>query len=147
MNRLNITDKVLDKLGFSEYWDEHCTWGGRTLVFSNGTKFRIIDQEEMDDDSQGYANNGRYVAQHVYFAGWFAMPKVNMVHHDLFFLHEMYECIEKYYPACLPEFLEKCKALKMDGYIEDYLKEKKVLFPGWCSSVGEAERNRATNDT
>ena len=54
MKRLNITDKILDKLGFSEYWDEHCTWGGRTLTFSNGTRFRIIEQEEMDDDTFYY---------------------------------------------------------------------------------------------
>lgn len=102
MRKLNITDTILDKLGFSEYWDEHGTWGGRTLTFSNGTKFRIIEQEEMDDEHDGYGVlsgiESTYVANHFYFAGWFAIPKTDAGHYDLFFLHEMYECIEKEYP-------------------------------------------------
>ena len=119
MRKLNLTDTILDKLGFSEYWDEHGTWGGRTLTFKNGVKFRIIDQEEMDDDTEGYGD-GMYIAQHFYFAGWFAWEKIDG-EHDLFFLHEMYECIEKYYPTCLEEFVEKCKRLKMKIYIDDFL--------------------------
>ena len=119
MRKLNLTDTILDKLGFSEYWDEHGTWGGRTLTFKNGVKFRIIDQEEMDDDTEGYGY-GMYIAQHFYFAGWFAWEKIDGKH-DLFFLHEMYECIEKYYPTCLEEFVEKCKSLKMKIYIDDFL--------------------------
>ena len=86
MKRLNITDGVLDKLGFSEYWDEHGTWGGRTLTFSNDTIFRIIEQEEMEDDSEGYSKDGVYVAQYFYFADWFAIPKIDKGHFDLFFL-------------------------------------------------------------
>ena len=119
MRKLNLTDRILDKLGFSEYWDEHGTWGGRTLTFKNGVKFRIIDQEEMDDDTEGYGD-GMYIAQHFYFAGWFAWEKIDG-EYDLFFLHEMYECIEKYYPTCLEEFVDKCKNLKMKIYIDDFL--------------------------
>lgn len=126
MKRLNITDTILDKLGFSEYWDEHCTWGGRTLTFSNGTRFRIIEQEEMDDDSEGYSSDGCYVAAHFYFADWFALPKIDKGHFDLFFLHEMYECIEKCYPDCVEEFVSKCKELKMGSFIDDFLKERTV---------------------
>lgn len=121
MNRLNITPKVLDKLGFSEYWDEHCTWGGRTLTFSNGVKFRIVERCEGEEeyDMGLYA----YVAQSYYFAEWFAMPKMDgMKSTDLFFIHEMYECIAEYYPECLEEFTTKCKYLKMDNYLELYLK-------------------------
>ena len=119
MRKLNLTDRILDKLGFSEYWDENGTWGGRTLAFKNGVKFRIIEQEEMDDDTEGYGD-GMYIAQHFYFAGWFAWEKIDG-ECDLFFLHEMYECIEKYYPTCLEEFIEKCKSLKMKIYIDDFL--------------------------
>lgn len=115
-SRLNITDAILDKLGFSEYWDEHGTWGGRTLEFSNRIKFRIIDQEEQDDDTAGWHEGGSYVSHHFYFAGWFAIPAIEG-HSDLFFLHEMYECIEKYYPTCLDEFIKKCIQLKMGNYI------------------------------
>lgn len=120
MTRLNITDLVLDKLGFSEYWDEHGTWGSRALTFSNGTHFRIIEQEEMDDDSEGYHKDGNYIAHHFYFAGWFAVPKIDDVHFDLFFLHEMYACIAKYYPDCLEEFVDKCNSVRMGRYIDNH---------------------------
>ena len=55
-------DKVLDKLGFSEYWDENGTWGGRTLTFKNGIRFRIIEQGEMDDDTEGYPSMMKVIA-------------------------------------------------------------------------------------
>lgn len=58
-----------------------------------------------------------------HFAGWFAIPKTQG-YSDLFFLHEMYECIEKYYNSCLPEFVEKCDSLKMKVYIDEYLSHK-----------------------
>ena len=133
MRKLNLTDTIIDKLGFSEYSDENGTWGGRTLTFKNGVRFRIIDQEEMDDDTDGYSN-GMYIAQHFYFAGWFAYEKIVDEHnlffvceHDLFFLHEMYECIEKYYPTCLEEFVEKCNDLKMKIYIDDFLLSREQI--------------------
>lgn len=113
MNKLNITSQVLDNLGFSEYLDEHCTWGGRTLTFSNGTKFRIIEQCENEDDSDYF-----------YFVGWFAIPKSDAKYYDLFFLHEMYVCIEECYPNCLEEFINKCDNLKMKSYITDFINER-----------------------
>lgn len=112
--KLNITSGVLDTLGFTEYWDEHGTWGGRTLHFSNGTSFRIIEQEEMYDEL------GQYIAHHYYFANWFAIPKINdIIHHhiDLFFLHEMYDLIKKIYPDCLDEFTKICKESGMSVYL------------------------------
>lgn len=125
-DKLNLTDRILDKLGFSEYWDEHCTWGGRTLTFKNGTRFRIVDQEEMDDDTEGYSSFGKYIAHHFYFRASFAIPSLSwqVGDRDLFFLHEMYECIKDNYPDCIDEFLEKCKELKMKCYIDEYEKWK-----------------------
>lgn len=117
-NKLNITDQVLTKLGFSEYWDEHGTWGGRTLTFKDGTKLRIIEQEEMDDDTEGYALDGVYIAHHFYFAGWFAWPPI-VGYHDLYFLHDLYNCIKQYYPHCLEEFIEKCNSVKMGTYLNE----------------------------
>jgi hypothetical protein len=116
MERLLITKTVLDKLGFSEYWDEHGDWGGRTLTFSNGEMFRIIETEENDDDTYGYASGGNYISHHYSFAGWFAIPPIEG-HSDLFFLHEMHECITKYYPSCINEFTDKCIKLKMKLYL------------------------------
>jgi hypothetical protein len=121
MRRLNITDTVLDRLGFSEYWDEHGDWGGRTLTFSSGQQFRIIETEENEDDSYGYHKDGTYVAKHWWFADWFALPKISKGNFDLFFLHEMYECIKQCYPECLDEFTERCQKLKMGAYIKDYI--------------------------
>ena len=124
MRRLNITETILDKLGFSDYWDENGTWGGRTLEFSNGTKFRIAEFEEMDDEEGGYGSNPTYVSDHYNFFGFFAIPPTNANDYDLFFLHEMYECIEKEYPDCLEEFTTKCKDLNMKPYIDEYLAER-----------------------
>ena len=73
----------------------------------------------MDDDTEGYGN-GIYIAHHFSFDGSFALPQIEG-DHDLFFLHEMYECIQKYYPDCLPEFVEKCDKLKMKPYLESYI--------------------------
>jgi len=118
MKRLNITNTILDKLGFSEYWDEHGTWGTRTLSFSNGIDFTIIEQEEMDNDTYGYGD-GCYVANHWYFSS--DLPSINHPlkgSHDLFFIHEMYDCIEKYYPECLEEFTQICISLKMHCYLK-----------------------------
>jgi len=130
MDKLNITDTILDKLGFSEYWDENGTWGGRTLTFSNGTRFRIVEQIEMEDEHEGYGamsnSEPRYIANHFYFVGWFAIPKTEAKHYELYFLHELYKCIESEYPDCLAEFIAKCKEQNMKPYIDEYLKERGI---------------------
>lgn len=116
-DKLALTDSILDKLGFSEYWDENGDWGGRTLTFTDGTRFRIIDYCEKDDEDDGYGyGEGKFRGAHFTFCGWFALPKIDG-DHELFFLHEMYECIQKYYPSCLPEFTEKCIKLLMRSYL------------------------------
>lgn len=119
--KLNITSRVLDVLGFSEYWDENCTSGGRTLTFSNGTQFRITQINETDDENEGYGAEKKYVAEHFYFIGWFALPKTSAEYYELFFLHEMYECIKKEYPSCLEEFVDKCKKLGMYDYLKEWI--------------------------
>lgn len=129
MLKLNLTSTILDKLGFSEYWDEHGTWGGRTLTFKNGVQFRIAEQEEMNDDSDGYGSNPTYVANHYYFTGWFALPKIDAPHHDLFFLHDLLEVIEANYTDCFEEFMVKCNKLNMGPYVNEYLAfyDRKIL--------------------
>lgn len=122
MLRLNLTTTILDKLGFRDYNDSSGDWGTRTLPFEDGTWFRIAEVDEKDDDSDGYSFHGSYVSNHYYYAGYIANPKNDAPHCDLFFLHEMYEVIEKYYPAVLDEFVTKCRTLKMGSYIDDYLK-------------------------
>jgi hypothetical protein len=125
MKKLNITSSVLDRLGFSEYWDEHGTWGGRWLSFSNGVTFQIAEICETDDIYEGYSgmsgDEPTYVAQHYKFWGGFAIPKIDDAVVDLFFLHEMYECIKTHYPHCLDEFTAICNRANMGPYIDDYL--------------------------
>lgn len=119
MLRLNITDKVLDKLGFGPYQDGSGDWGTRTLVFNNDVRFEIRELDEKDDDMDGYGGmagiEGKYCASHFEFDG-----------HELFFLHQMYECIEKYFPSCLDEFVEKCDEMNMKPYIDDFLDHRKT---------------------
>jgi len=115
MIRLNITDDVLDKLGFTDYWDEDGTWGGRSLVFKSGS-FRIYEQRQMDDEEKGYGKNPKYLSQHWKFYGWFALP-VTEGEHDLFFLHEMFDCLKKFYPQFVEDFKEKCRIVHMESYL------------------------------
>ena len=129
MDKLNITTTVLDKLGFSEYWDENGDWGGRTLTFTNGARFRIIEQEEKDDEMDGYGyGKSKYIAHHFYFAEWFAIPKMEGLRsHDLFFLHDMYECLLANYPQCIDEFYRICDDNNMAIYIDSYLKQTNLI--------------------
>lgn len=112
-----VTQTVLDRLGFSEYWDENGTWGGRTLTFLDGTKLRIGSFDEMDDDSEGYCPNGRYQPQTFKFLGWFAIPKVE-ADFEIVFLKDLYKVVKEVYPHCEVEFVGKCKKLKMDWGLE-----------------------------
>jgi hypothetical protein len=121
-NKLNITEDVLDKLGFTEYWDENGTSGGRTLHFeTSNDRLRVNEQCQMDDCYEGYNPKGaEYVSQHWSFLGWFATPKVDD-DYDLFFLHEIYEVIKKHYPKSLNEFVERCEKVLMGGFIKSYI--------------------------
>lgn len=113
MRRLNITDDVLDRLGFSEYWDEHGTFGTRTLTFDDGSQFTIVEQEDMVDEYEDI-----YISHHFYFCGSFSRPRLEPhITFYLFFLDEMYQCISQYYPHCLEEFLQRCHKAKMKVYL------------------------------
>src|SRR5690348_1840140 len=119
-NELLITDRVLDRLGFSPYWDEHCTWGGRTITFGEKeASIRIIDQEEMDDDTEGNWFDGSHVSPHFRYAGWFDVPKTDG-DSDLYFLHQLYDVVKYKCPDFLNEFKERCAKNNMKAYIDSY---------------------------
>jgi hypothetical protein len=126
MKKLNITEAVLDKLGFSEYWDENGTSGTRTLQFGDGERFQIVEQEEMDDSYEGYSgmvgSKPEYVSQHFFFLD---KNEKNSAHkikcYDLFFLHEMYLCVKEVIPGCLEEFVSICESVNMKPYIDSYI--------------------------
>lgn len=51
---MRITDKLLDVLGFSEYWDNHGTSGCRTLTICKDKYLRIVEVDETEDQNEGY---------------------------------------------------------------------------------------------
>lgn len=120
--KLNITDHVLSKLGFSEYWDDNGNSGSRILEFKNGEVFKISEQCQMDDGNEGYGGmcgqDPMYISNHYCFMGWYASPQIKDVGTiDLFFLSDIYYCIRKYYPECVDEFINKVRSNYMIKYI------------------------------
>ncbi len=122
-NELLLTDRVLDRLGFSEYWDEHCTWGGRTITFGDkDVLIRVVDQEEMDDDTEGNWFDGSHISNHYSYSGWFDIGGNKDDYSDLYFLHQLYEVVKFKCPQYLDEFKERCFKNNMKAYIESYEK-------------------------
>lgn len=121
-NELLLSDRVLDRLGFSPYNDEHCTWGGRTLTLGkdeNIFSFRIIDQEEMDDDTEGNWFDGSHINASFSYSGSFDRKNKND-YSDLYFLHQLYEVVKHLCPQHLDEFKKRCADNNMKNAIESY---------------------------
>ena len=112
MRMLNLTDDILDKLGFSGYRDGAGNYGTRTMVFDNGDSLRIMEHDQQDDGSQGYGEPV-YVSEH------FSYVHKNSPAHseDLFFLHELYNCVIMWHGDSLIEFRKKCEFLNMGSYL------------------------------
>lgn len=118
--RLPVTSFVLDHLGFHEYHDEHGTWGYRWLIIGDN-KFEITEIGETVDDSDGYADWGTFKSDH-----WSYNKGKKNTHYELFFLHEMYQCIQSEFPVeFLAEFESICRKNKMGVYIDSYLQTLK----------------------
>lgn len=123
---LLLSDRILDRLEFSEYWDENCTWGGRTITLGTGDNecnIRIWDQEEMDDDCEGFYGGGSHVPHKFSYNGYFNRgdPAHNS---DLYFLHQLYDVIEFLHPQHIDEFVERCDKNNMGNQIKSYLEFK-----------------------
>jgi hypothetical protein len=117
LDKLKLTDGVLDTLGFSEYHDSSGDFGTRQLNFSNGQILRIVDLDEKEDDSDGYWYGGKYQAQHFYFSDTFAIPKNHGQYFDLYFLDDLFNCVKTNYPDSIDEFKELCEAKLMSSYL------------------------------
>ena|SRR6187402_1294741 len=117
-NELLLTDKVLDVLGFTEYWSECGDFGRRTLALA-GERYLLYQLDEKDDASDGYAPGPAE-----YSPGRFVSAEFN---DRLYFLHDLYESINKSTSA---EFIHDFIILtKKDGVnmwpaLESYLKYK-----------------------
>ena len=93
MDNLLITSKVLDVLGFSEYWDMHGTSGTRTLKLPDGGVIILVEIDETPDDSDGYSLEGEYVSNHYRHAPWVYPEKFKQPYgpeKPVYFLHDLY---------------------------------------------------------
>jgi hypothetical protein len=131
-----LTDKVLDKLGFSEYWAGSGDFGERTFgekinQWKYSKWYRIVEVDEMDDPESGYGyGKPEYCPQHYH------SPFKGKVFRDIYFLHDLYEDISDNSPETLEQFIEKTKekGVNMYPYIESYLK--------WKNEKNKAEKNK-----
>lgn len=135
-SKLLLTDKVLDTLGFTEYWGECGEFGNRQLYLQaedadpiplakgEFPRYLIYEMDELPyGQDAGYALVTKYEA--AYFSTKDFFP--------IYFLHEMYEDI-----VCrrAPEEVEfftdllKKKGVNMYPYIEEYLRWKQIQTTG-----------------
>jgi len=112
---LLISDRALDWLGFTEYWDMNGDTGDRRLDLGGvGKKYLIWETTDKEDDADGYGQHPIQCITHYFF-------EENFRGH-LYFLHELYEDIkEKRTEEELMKFIEKCKNANMGPYIDSYL--------------------------
>lgn len=127
---LLITDKVLDVLGFSEYWAGSGDFGERTFGIKKSEHqyekwYRIVENDETEDPASGYGGTPEYSSQ--YFSSPFNAKK----HRAIYFLHDLYEDISDNAPELLETFVEKLKekGVNMLPILQSYLKYKSELQP------------------
>lgn len=124
---MHLSDRVLDKLGFSEYWAGCGDFGDRRLDLG-GQKgderltmkdqypmylIYVIDEQDQDEASgQGYGEP-EYVPYH------FCAKNFRT---DLYFLHDMYEDIlQNRTPKELKTFIELTKKVLLYPFLKSYL--------------------------
>lgn len=110
-----LTDKALDALGFSEYWDSSGDFGTRSFW-----SYTLIEYLETEDPDCGYGIGQAWYSPHHYAEGFDHGGK------RLYFLHELYESIKTWTPNELDKFVDKTKEIgvNMYPYIESYLKQQ-----------------------
>jgi hypothetical protein len=128
---LLLTDKVLDVLGFSKYWNGCGDFGDRRLDLGGVVedkrltskneypKYFIQEVDEIDDPESGYGyGEPEYSSRHFCTKGF---------EKRIYFLHEMYEDIlQRRTPEEVEKFIEitKKEGVNMFPYIESWIKYK-----------------------
>lgn len=103
---LPVTDDLLERLGFTDYDDEHGTWGNRRLRFGDFTrgeydKWYVLqimdfgDYPEDNDRPEGFV-----------YAGWFEYlpPYKTNDGWDINTVRDLYKIIYLYHKQWLPDF-------------------------------------------
>jgi hypothetical protein len=109
---LQFTDRIADLLGFGEFCDENWVSGTRTLWFGNGALLTLIRVNEREDDSDFLVRDGDFIGEHFLYESTLLDRQV-----EIFFLHDLYQCIKEEWPEYLQSFVATCKMLKMQSYI------------------------------
>lgn len=115
MEKLLLTDKILDKLGFTPYNDENGDSGTRILYVGDNI-LKVWDMDEIDDETQGYGSPAKYRAKH------FMIPDYGPV----YFLHELLDVINK--EDIMLEFVRKCHLYNMGFYLDEYKANMQMLI-------------------
>jgi len=122
-NELLLTNKLLDTLGFTEYWSGCGDFGDRRLQLVEsvpGALYQIWVIDESEDPESGYSTSPQYNSQHFSTEDW----------GTIYFLHELYEDIKlKRTEEELTAFvtLIKKRGVNMGSYIESYLEYKDIM--------------------
>lgn len=130
MKKLLLTDKVLDVLGFTEYWagsgdyygDRRLDLGGQVgdeRLVSKGEYplYYITVHDETPDPDSGYGSEPHYQSEHF----------TSKDYDDLYFLHDLYEdIVKRRTPEEVAKFIEitKRKGVNMYPYIQAYIERK-----------------------
>jgi hypothetical protein len=117
-NELLLTSRVLDKLGFTEYWNGSGYFGTRRLIDkeAHDVFYELFQTDEMDDPTDGYDpyNPPEYQTQHYCTKDWERM----------YFLHELYEDFLLRYPDKIEYLTKQIKTCNMYPQLKSYLKYK-----------------------
>lgn len=133
-NEMILTDKVLDVLGFSEYWAGSGGFGDRRLELGGQVgderltskkeypNYFVYEVDESEDPASGYGGEPEYSSAH--FCGNGFSPR-------LYFLHEMYEDIlSRRTPEEIEKFIEitKRNGVNMYPYIKSWIDYKEKII-------------------
>ena len=110
-NEINLTDEMLDHLGFKEWWGGSGYWGSSQINLA-GVPIRIFRTHEELDINMGYGESASYQSSH------YCGDKFNG---NIYFLHELLEYVKSFNSEqCTELFIEKCKLTNLGEYIESY---------------------------
>ena len=120
-DELRLTYRMLDVLGFTEYWAGGSDdYGERTFGISGVKIYWLGCISESEDPCSGYCKEPVYQAEKFRTAFKYGKDK------NIYFLHDLYDDIKENAPEVLEIFIEKTRenGVNMYSYIESYLEWK-----------------------
>lgn len=127
MIKLPISDKVLDLLGFKPYHDKGGDWGYRSLYFKNGDRLQLVEYEETTCPDGPYEPARYAPTLWVWNEDSDLLKKFGRTvpgDGEIFFLHDLFDIIDKYYPNCLYEFMVQCNLVNIGRYIDEHIRNR-----------------------